>query len=155
MVRWARSVLHAGRLVGMLHLRDITSWLNMQVKRARVDNEETNGNNLHLMLAGHRYQRRLRVQAGVLIAGTVGNLALLLTLPSLVHAWKYETRSSGQWIHDDDYTAGIFGSQEPPCLSLYQPTHRHHLIADQPDIVDTYSDFGWQMLPLTDAICFW
>jgi hypothetical protein len=26
----------------------------------------------------------------------------------------------------DDYTAGMFGSQEPPCLSLYQPTHRHH-----------------------------
>jgi len=26
----------------------------------------------------------------------------------------------------DDYTAGIFDAQEPPCLSLYQPTHRHH-----------------------------
>jgi hypothetical protein len=26
----------------------------------------------------------------------------------------------------DDYTAGIFEAQEPPCLSLYQPTHRHH-----------------------------
>jgi release factor family 3 len=26
----------------------------------------------------------------------------------------------------DDYAAGIFGAQEPPCLSLYQPTHRHH-----------------------------
>jgi Zn-dependent protease/CBS domain-containing protein len=27
-------VLHAGRLVGMLHLRDITGWLNMQVKES-------------------------------------------------------------------------------------------------------------------------
>ena len=26
----------------------------------------------------------------------------------------------------DDYAAGIFKSPEPPCLSLYQPTHRHH-----------------------------
>ncbi len=55
----------------------------------------------------------------------------------------------------DDYTAGIFGSQEPPCLSLYQPTHRHHPDSRlSHDMVDTYSDFGWQMLPLTDAICF-
>jgi hypothetical protein len=26
----------------------------------------------------------------------------------------------------NDYAAGIFDVQEPPCLSLYQPTHRHH-----------------------------
>lgn len=26
----------------------------------------------------------------------------------------------------NDFTAGIFGAPEPPCLSLYQPTHRHH-----------------------------
>lgn len=25
---------------------------------------------------------------------------------------------------DEDYAAGIFAAQEPPCLSLYQPTHR-------------------------------
>jgi hypothetical protein len=25
-----------------------------------------------------------------------------------------------------DYAAGIFTAAEPPCLSLYQPTHRHH-----------------------------
>jgi hypothetical protein len=25
-----------------------------------------------------------------------------------------------------DYAAGVFGGCEPPCLSLYQPTHRHH-----------------------------
>ena len=25
-----------------------------------------------------------------------------------------------------DYAAGLFSSHEPPCLSLYQPTHRHH-----------------------------
>lgn len=26
----------------------------------------------------------------------------------------------------DDYAAGIFRAHEPPCLSLYQPTHRHY-----------------------------
>ena len=26
----------------------------------------------------------------------------------------------------NDYAAGILGTPEPPCLSLYQPTHRHH-----------------------------
>jgi hypothetical protein len=26
----------------------------------------------------------------------------------------------------DDYAAGIFDAPEAPCLSLYQPTHRHH-----------------------------
>jgi hypothetical protein len=26
----------------------------------------------------------------------------------------------------NDYAAGLFSSHEPPCLSLYQPTHRHH-----------------------------
>jgi release factor family 3 len=26
----------------------------------------------------------------------------------------------------DDYAAGFLVSHEPPCLSLYQPTHRHH-----------------------------
>jgi hypothetical protein len=26
----------------------------------------------------------------------------------------------------NDYRAGLFEAQEPPCLSLYQPTHRHH-----------------------------
>jgi hypothetical protein len=26
----------------------------------------------------------------------------------------------------DDFAAGIFDAPEPPCLSLYQPTHRHH-----------------------------
>lgn len=25
-----------------------------------------------------------------------------------------------------DYAAGIFSAAEPPCLSLYQPTHRRH-----------------------------
>ncbi len=25
----------------------------------------------------------------------------------------------------NDYAAGIFHATEPPCLSLYQPTHRH------------------------------
>jgi hypothetical protein len=25
-----------------------------------------------------------------------------------------------------DFTAGLFEAAEPPCLSLYQPTHRHH-----------------------------
>jgi hypothetical protein len=24
-----------------------------------------------------------------------------------------------------DYPAGLFDAHEPPCLSLYQPTHRH------------------------------
>lgn len=27
---------------------------------------------------------------------------------------------------DKDYAAGLFEGCEPPCLSLYQPTHRHH-----------------------------
>lgn len=27
---------------------------------------------------------------------------------------------------NDDYDVGLFGVQEPPCLSLYQPTHRAH-----------------------------
>lgn len=27
---------------------------------------------------------------------------------------------------DRDYAARLFGACEPPCLSLYQPTHRHH-----------------------------
>ncbi len=26
----------------------------------------------------------------------------------------------------NDYAAGLFDAPEPPCLSLYQPTHRHH-----------------------------
>jgi hypothetical protein len=26
----------------------------------------------------------------------------------------------------NDYAAGLLDSHEPPCLSLYQPTHRHH-----------------------------
>jgi hypothetical protein len=26
----------------------------------------------------------------------------------------------------NDYAAGLLSSHEPPCLSLYQPTHRHH-----------------------------
>jgi hypothetical protein len=26
----------------------------------------------------------------------------------------------------NDYAAGLLNSHEPPCLSLYQPTHRHH-----------------------------
>ena len=26
----------------------------------------------------------------------------------------------------NDYAAGILRTPEPPCLSLYQPTHRHH-----------------------------
>jgi hypothetical protein len=25
----------------------------------------------------------------------------------------------------NDYAAGLLNAQEPPCLSLYQPTHRH------------------------------
>ena len=25
-----------------------------------------------------------------------------------------------------DYSTGILGNVQPPCLSLYQPTHRHH-----------------------------
>ena len=25
-----------------------------------------------------------------------------------------------------DHTEGLLESREPPCLSLYQPTHRHH-----------------------------
>jgi CBS domain-containing protein len=28
-------VLHAGRFVGMLHLRDVMGWLNLQVKESR------------------------------------------------------------------------------------------------------------------------
>lgn len=27
---------------------------------------------------------------------------------------------------DNDYQAGLFDKCDPPCLSLYQPTHRHH-----------------------------
>jgi len=27
---------------------------------------------------------------------------------------------------DQDFTSGLLDSCEPPCLSLYQPTHRHH-----------------------------
>ena len=27
---------------------------------------------------------------------------------------------------DKDYAAGLFDNCDPPCLSLYQPTHRHH-----------------------------
>ncbi|MEX2552507.1 MAG: hypothetical protein WD627_05865 [Actinomycetota bacterium] len=27
---------------------------------------------------------------------------------------------------DKDYSAGLFDNCDPPCLSLYQPTHRHH-----------------------------
>jgi hypothetical protein len=26
----------------------------------------------------------------------------------------------------NDYVAELLGSHEPPCLSLFQPTHRHH-----------------------------
>lgn len=26
----------------------------------------------------------------------------------------------------NDYASGVFAGQKPPCLSLYQPTHRHH-----------------------------
>jgi hypothetical protein len=26
----------------------------------------------------------------------------------------------------NDWTAGVFSKIKPPCLSLYQPTHRHH-----------------------------
>lgn len=26
----------------------------------------------------------------------------------------------------NDFRASLLGSHEPPCLSLYQPTHRHH-----------------------------
>jgi hypothetical protein len=26
----------------------------------------------------------------------------------------------------NDYAAGLLKGHEPPCLSLYQPTHRHH-----------------------------
>jgi hypothetical protein len=26
----------------------------------------------------------------------------------------------------NDYAAGVLRTPEPPCLSLYQPTHRHH-----------------------------
>ena len=29
-------------------------------------------------------------------------------------------------ILEKDYTEGLFEKCEPPCLSLYQPTHRHH-----------------------------
>ncbi len=29
-------------------------------------------------------------------------------------------------ILDKDYAAGVLDKAEPPCLSLYQPTHRHH-----------------------------
>ena len=29
-------------------------------------------------------------------------------------------------ILDEDYAAGLFDQYDPPCLSLYQPTHRHH-----------------------------
>ena len=25
-----------------------------------------------------------------------------------------------------DFMAGLFDNPEPPCLSIYQPTHRHH-----------------------------
>ena len=27
---------------------------------------------------------------------------------------------------DEDFAAGLLENREPPCLSLYQPTHRHH-----------------------------
>ena len=27
---------------------------------------------------------------------------------------------------DKDYAAGLLDKCDPPCLSLYQPTHRHH-----------------------------
>ncbi len=27
---------------------------------------------------------------------------------------------------DEDYAAGVLDNRDPPCLSLYQPTHRHH-----------------------------
>lgn len=26
----------------------------------------------------------------------------------------------------EDYRGQIFAGSQPPCLSLYQPTHRHH-----------------------------
>ena len=26
----------------------------------------------------------------------------------------------------DDFSSGMFSAPEPPCVSLYQPTHRHH-----------------------------
>src|SRR3954447_21450557 len=26
----------------------------------------------------------------------------------------------------NDWMAGVFSNAKPPCLSLYQPTHRHH-----------------------------
>jgi hypothetical protein len=29
-------------------------------------------------------------------------------------------------LHVNDYLAGLLDAHEPPCLSLYQPTHRHH-----------------------------
>ncbi|MFN2323765.1 MAG: hypothetical protein ABR510_12510, partial [Trueperaceae bacterium] len=29
-------------------------------------------------------------------------------------------------ILDEDFAAGIFDAGEAPCLSLYQPTNRHH-----------------------------
>ena len=31
----------------------------------------------------------------------------------------------------NDYATGIFDVPEPPCLSLYQPTHRHHPDSEQ------------------------
>lgn len=37
------------------------------------------------ILADHRYQRKVGVQVGLLTAGTVGNIGLLLTLITLVH----------------------------------------------------------------------
>jgi hypothetical protein len=37
------------------------------------------------ILADHRYQRKVRAQVGLLTAGTLGNIGLLLTLISLVH----------------------------------------------------------------------
>jgi hypothetical protein len=37
-------------------------------------------------------------------------------------------RKKGETMHSlvNDYAAGFLRSHEPPCLSLYQPTHRHH-----------------------------
>ncbi|HYE37402.1 hypothetical protein [Methylocaldum sp.] len=52
----------------------------------------------------------------------------------------------------NDYPAGLLGIQEPPCLSLYQPTHRHHPDNQQDPIrfrnlVKTLEESLWRAYP--------
>jgi hypothetical protein len=67
-------------------------------------------------------------QVGTTPAWAAQNI-LLLQLSELLHLFRYARGSlSGGIMHSlvNDYAAGLLGSHEPPCLSLYQPTHRHH-----------------------------